>query len=82
MQNFTFRYTRRINWRLKRSDHLFQGRYKSVLVDADSYLLEPGIEEVLQVVKKMFDLQEDEISAPGKKRLQSKTLSITAWAVQ
>jgi REP element-mobilizing transposase RayT len=40
MQNLTFRYTRWVNWRLKRSGHLFQGRYKSVLVDADSYLLE------------------------------------------
>jgi REP element-mobilizing transposase RayT len=187
MQNLTFRYTRWINWRLKRSGHLFQGRYKSVLVDADSYLLElgayihlnpvrasmvatpeaypwsshraylgnelipwlntdyilsqfspnlskarhqfveyvaerskdghqeefygigsmdsrvmgedqfvekilekteslpirkPGIEEVLQVVKKMFDLQEDEIAAPGQKRLQSEARSMAAWAVQ
>lgn len=40
MQNLTFRYTRWENWRLNRSGHLFQGRYKSVLIDADSYLLE------------------------------------------
>lgn len=40
MQNLTFRYTRWINWRQKRSGHLFQGRFKAVLVDADSYLLE------------------------------------------
>jgi len=40
MQNIAFRYTRWVNWRQNRSGHLFQGRYKAVLVDADSYLLE------------------------------------------
>ncbi|MCX5885094.1 MAG: transposase [Proteobacteria bacterium] len=40
MQNLSFRYTRWINWRQKRSGHLFQGRFKAVLVDADTYLLE------------------------------------------
>lgn len=40
MQNLTFRYTRWVNWRQKRSGHLFQGRYKAILVDADAYLLE------------------------------------------
>lgn len=40
MQNLSFRYTRWINWREKRVGHLFQGRYKAVLVDGDSYLLE------------------------------------------
>jgi len=40
MQNLSFRYTTWINRRMNRSGHLFQGRYKSVLVDADSYLLE------------------------------------------
>ena len=187
MQNLAFRYTRWVNWRLKRSGHLFQGRYKAVLVDADSYLLElgayihlnpvrasmvatpeaypwsshraylgnelipwlntdyilsqfsatlsnarrqfvefvaerskdghqdefygigsmdnrvmgedlfvenvlektesipvrkPGIEEVLQVVMRIYDLQEKEIAAPGQKRLQSEARSMAAWAVQ
>ena len=40
MQNLSFRYTRWMNWRQKRSGHLFQGRYKAVLVDADPYLEE------------------------------------------
>jgi REP element-mobilizing transposase RayT len=40
MQNLSFRYTSFINRQLKRSGHLFQGRYKAVLVDADAYLLE------------------------------------------
>jgi len=40
MQNLSFRYTRWINQREKRIGHLFQGRYKAILVDGDSYLLE------------------------------------------
>jgi hypothetical protein len=40
IQNLSFRYTRWINWRQSRSGHLFQGRYKALLVDADAYLLE------------------------------------------
>lgn len=40
MQNLSFRYTSWVNRRLKRSGHLFQGRYKAILVDADTYLLE------------------------------------------
>ncbi len=40
MQNLSFRYTSWINKKLKRYGHLFQGRYKAVLVDADVYLLE------------------------------------------
>ena len=40
MQNLAFRYTRWVNRRAKRSGHLFQGRYKAVLVDRESYLLE------------------------------------------
>ncbi len=33
-------YTTYINIKKKRSGHLFQGRYKSIIVDADNYLLE------------------------------------------
>jgi len=40
LQNLSFRYTRWVNWRQNRSGHLFQGRYKAVLVDADVYLQE------------------------------------------
>jgi len=40
MQNLAFRYTRWVNRREKRIGHLFQGRYKAILVDRDSYLLE------------------------------------------
>ena len=40
MQNISFRYTQWINWRHKRSGHLFQGRFKAVLVNADTYLSE------------------------------------------
>jgi len=40
MQNLSFRYTRWINIRYQRMGHLFQGRYKALLVEEDSYLLE------------------------------------------
>jgi len=40
MQHLAFCYTRWINQRKNRSGHLFQGRFKAILVDADAYLLE------------------------------------------
>jgi putative transposase len=42
VQNLAFRYTRWINRREERMGHLFQGRYKALLVDRDAYLLEAG----------------------------------------
>jgi hypothetical protein len=40
MQNLSFRYTKWVNWRHSRNGHLFQGRYKAILVDADEYLVQ------------------------------------------
>jgi putative transposase len=40
LQNLAFRYTQAINRKLGRAGHLFQGRYKALLVDHDAYLLE------------------------------------------
>jgi REP element-mobilizing transposase RayT len=40
MQNILFRYTRYWNAKYKKIGHLFQGRYKAILCDKDSYLLE------------------------------------------
>lgn len=40
IHNISFRYTRYFNKKQKRIGHLFQGRYKALLVDADSYLLQ------------------------------------------
>jgi putative transposase len=40
LQNLAFRYTRWVNWRQSRSGHLFQGRYRAILVNADIYLQE------------------------------------------
>jgi putative transposase len=40
MQNLGFRYTQFINRKYRRTGHLFQGRFKALLIDADSYLLE------------------------------------------
>ncbi|UFS69296.1 transposase [Geomonas sp. RF6] len=40
IHNLSFRYTQWVNWRHTRVGHIFQGRYKAILVDADCYLLE------------------------------------------
>ncbi|MFQ5788597.1 MAG: transposase [Thermodesulfobacteriota bacterium] len=40
IQNLSFRYTKWINKRRKHPGHLFQGRYKAILIDAENYLLE------------------------------------------
>ena len=40
MQNILFRYTRYWNGRYRKMGHLFQGRYKAILCEKDSYLLE------------------------------------------
>ena len=40
MQNVSLRYTQWYNWRHNKSGHVFQGRYKAVMVDADAYLVE------------------------------------------
>ncbi len=39
IQNLAFRHARRINKRRGRMGHLFQGRYRALLVDRDRYLL-------------------------------------------
>jgi len=38
MQNLSLRYTKWINWRQNRIGHLFHGRYKAIMVEADNYL--------------------------------------------
>lgn len=40
MQNVSLRFTKWINYTQSRTGHLFQGRYKALLIDADAYLLE------------------------------------------
>ena len=40
MQNISLRYTKWINYIQNRTGHVFQGRYKAILIDADAYLLE------------------------------------------
>ncbi|MDQ6955331.1 MAG: transposase [Mariprofundaceae bacterium] len=39
MQNLSFRYTRWFNFRQKRLGHLFQGRFKAILIDQNTYFL-------------------------------------------
>jgi putative transposase len=38
MQNLSLRYTKWVNWRKDSIGHVFQGRYKSVMIEADNYL--------------------------------------------
>jgi putative transposase len=33
-------YTQKYNWKYKKTGHVFQGRYKAIIVDKESYLLE------------------------------------------
>ena len=40
MHDLQFRYTHKFNSRHKKDGHLFQGRYKAILCDRDTYLLE------------------------------------------
>ena len=40
MQNLSLRYTTWINKKYRRTGHVFQGRFKAILLDSDSYLLE------------------------------------------
>jgi len=40
MQNLSLRYTKWINFTQSRTGHVFQGRYKALLLDADRYLLQ------------------------------------------
>ena len=46
MQNLQFRYTRNFNIKYKKYGHLFQGRYKAILCEKDSYLLELSVNGV------------------------------------
>lgn len=40
VQNLAFRYTRAFNRRVRKVGHLFQGRFRALLVDGNAYLLE------------------------------------------
>ncbi len=40
MQNLTFRYARWVNEQQGRTGHLFQGRYKALLIEPENYLVE------------------------------------------
>jgi REP element-mobilizing transposase RayT len=40
IQNVSFRYTRYRNAKERRTGHLFQGRYKAIVIDVERYLLE------------------------------------------
>jgi len=62
MQNLQFRYTRNFNIKYKKYGHLFQGRYKAILCEKDSYLLELSAYIHLNAVR--AGLVEDPIKYP------------------
>jgi putative transposase len=51
MRQFNGVYTQRVNRRHRRVGHVFQGRYKAILVERDSYLLELARYVVLNPVR-------------------------------
>lgn len=51
MQSLNGRYTQRFNRRHQRVGHVFQGRYKSILIEKESYLLEVSRYIVLNPVR-------------------------------
>lgn len=75
MRHFNISYTGAFNRKYRRSGHLYQGRYKSLLIDADNYLLEvsryihlnPLRVKSIESVQKRWNtlLGSDETSLPG-----------------
>jgi len=51
MRQLNGAYTQKSNRRHQQSGHLFQGRYKAILIDRDSYLLEVSRYVVLNPVR-------------------------------
>ena len=74
MQNLSFRFTRWINWRLKRAGHLFQGHYKAVLVDSDSYLLE--------LIRYCYEISETELKNASQCRNALEARAVAGWLAQ
>jgi len=60
MRHFNISYTAAFNRRHRRVGHLYQGRYKSFLIDADSYLLEVSRYIHLNPIRKMSSRKEQD----------------------
>jgi REP element-mobilizing transposase RayT len=69
MRHFNISYTAFFNKRHKRVGHLYQGRYKAFMVDADNYLLE---------VSRYIHLNPVRIKALKKKEIQAALMSYEA----
>lgn len=59
MHNMSFRYASYFNWRHQRVGHLFQGRFRSILVDSDGYLLQLVRWRYLRFVAMSDSLQDE-----------------------
>jgi len=95
LHNLSFRYTRYVNKTQNRAGHLFQGRYKALLVDADSYLLETGALYSLEcgegshrapTLGPLVDwyarepaYNAEELATPSRNRALSRTRGLIAW---
>jgi len=73
MQRFNTAYTTYYNLRHKRSGHLYQGRYKALLVEADEYLLE--LSRYIHLNPVRLDTQKDSSVEEKIKTLQNYTWS-------
>jgi REP element-mobilizing transposase RayT len=73
MQYINGSYTTYVNTKRKRSGHLFQGRYKAIIVDVDTYLLELSRYIHLNPVRaKMVEKPEDHIYSSYKGFISNK----------
>jgi len=83
MQNLSFRYTQWMNKRRCRTGHVFQGRYKAILVDADAYLLEL-IRYLARkyFVCKRYGLTEADLAMKGQRRRPTEARAIIGWAAR
>jgi putative transposase len=78
MQNLGFRYTQYVNRTRKQTGHLFQGRFKALLIDADNYLLE--LVRYIHLNPVRAGLVEDPADFPWSSH-QSYLDQITPWLV-
>jgi REP element-mobilizing transposase RayT/AraC-like DNA-binding protein len=60
MRQLNGMYTQKYNWRYKKTGHVFQGRYKAIIIEKDSYLLELSRYVVLNPIRAhMVEAPED-----------------------
>jgi chromosomal replication initiation ATPase DnaA len=94
MQNLSFRYTRWMNNKQTRRGHLFQGRYKAILVDANTYLIElleqilgkriqptpeVSLNEIVTYVSAEYAVNEEDLRGPSRNRVVCEVRAVIGW---